>query len=321
MKYILFILLSLYSLNMIAQEELQVFYYNDKDVEVKKKQAVYKRVINTSEKGFGFTETWMDGTLKRVGFASQYEPRLRQIGKEITYYRNGKVKQEHVVKGINSIGEIKRYYENGNLKERGRFLKPTSVVWPDAFDYPNYVAFQIADSLGKTFLDEGKSGKFDIRYANGDKWEGEYVNGLKEGTIKEYVHLSKDTYIEEYIKGVFQNGIYIDESGKSTAYIVKEVLPGFKGGSEQLFSYISNNLKYPSQMKKNNIQGSVMVSFTIDYDGDLKDFKIVRGIDGGEEAENETIRVLMSSPLWNPGIRRGKPVKVSYTMPVRFSLN
>jgi antitoxin component YwqK of YwqJK toxin-antitoxin module len=108
MKKILMILLSVYSLNAVAQEEVQVSYYNENGEEVRKKQAHYIRIVTTRGENFEFKETWMNGDLKRTGFATQYEPRLRQSGKEITYYRNGKIKQEHEVKGSNSIGEIKR---------------------------------------------------------------------------------------------------------------------------------------------------------------------------------------------------------------------
>lgn len=320
MKKILMVLLSLYSLNIMAQEEVQVSYYNEKGEETKKKLAHYKRVVITNGKNFEFTESWMDGALKKTGFASQYEPRLRQFGKEVTYYRNGKIKQEQVVKGGNSIGEIKSYYENGSLKEWGRFLKPTPIGRLDAFDYPNYITLQIADSLGKTFLDEQNSGEFDITYANGDKWEGKYLSGLKHGSIKEYQHATMDTYVEEYERGIFIRGTYIDENQKATSYTKKEIFPEYKGGIENLYSFIADNIKYPVQMKKNNIQGRVIVHFVIDRDGNLKNFKILKGIDGGEQLEQEAIRVLMMSPKWNPGIQRGKTVKVSYSVPVMFAL-
>src|SRR5690606_16361986 len=155
-----------------------VSYYSGKGEEVKKKQAHYERTVMANGKSCECTETWIDSTVKRTGFDKQYEPRLRQLGKELTYYRNGKLKQESEVKGWNNIGEIKRYYENGNLKEWGKFLKSTSIGFSDAFEYPNYIAFQIADSLGNTFLDDQKSGEFSISYANGDKWEAEYLNGV-----------------------------------------------------------------------------------------------------------------------------------------------
>src|SRR5690606_9602860 len=121
--------------------------------------------------------------------------------------------------------------------------------WQDAFDYPNYVTFQIADSLGKTFLDEQKSGEFNITYANGDKWEGKYINGVKHGVFKEYRHAEKDTYIEEYERGVFSKGTYIDENQRAISYTKKEILPEYKGGIESLYMFITDNLKYPLQMK------------------------------------------------------------------------
>ena len=34
----------------------------------------------------------------------------------------------------------------------------------------------------------------------------------------------------------------------------------------------------------------------------------------------EAVRVVKSSPKWKPGIKNGKPVRVTYTLPVIFIL-
>jgi outer membrane biosynthesis protein TonB len=52
--------------------------------------------------------------------------------------------------------------------------------------------------------------------------------------------------------------------------------------------------------------------------GKVDDVKIVRGVH--PELDQEAIRVVMSSPDWEPGKEKGKNVNVVYTFPVIFML-
>ncbi len=97
-----------------------------------------------------------------------------------------------------------------------------------------------------------------------------------------------------------------------------EVLPNFPGGLPAFGKYLSKNIQYPPIARENNIQGRVIVNFVVEKDGSLTDIKVVRGIGGG--ADEEAIRVLKKSPKWTPGIQNGRPVRVSYTVPVNFTL-
>ena len=56
----------------------------------------------------------------------------------------------------------------------------------------------------------------------------------------------------------------------------------------------------------------------VEKDGSLTDIKTVRGIGSG--CDDEAMRVLKASPHWKPGIQNGRPVRVSYTIPVSFTL-
>lgn len=67
------------------------------------------------------------------------------------------------------------------------------------------------------------------------------------------------------------------------------------------------------------IEGRITISFVIDKDGSITNIKILRGIGFG--CDKEAIRVLNKMPKWNPGKQRGKPVKVSMTLPITFKLN
>jgi TonB family protein len=97
-----------------------------------------------------------------------------------------------------------------------------------------------------------------------------------------------------------------------------EVLPTFPGGLEQFGKFLGKNLRYPPIARESGIQGRVFCTFVVEKDGSLTDIKVSRGIGGG--CDEEAIRVLRSSPKWNPGIQHGRPVRVSYTVPIFFQL-
>lgn len=97
-----------------------------------------------------------------------------------------------------------------------------------------------------------------------------------------------------------------------------EKMPEFKGGHQGLMHYLGSNLQYPEQAIDSDIQGQVVVSFTVCEDGSLCDEKIMRSLGGG--CDEEALRVIKKMPRWEPGTKDGKPVKVRYVLPVRFQL-
>ncbi len=97
-----------------------------------------------------------------------------------------------------------------------------------------------------------------------------------------------------------------------------EVLPSFPGGLEAFGKFLGQNLRYPDVAKKVNIQGRVFCQFVVEKDGSLTNINVVRGIGGG--CDEEAVRVLAISPKWMPGKQNGEVVRVSYTIPIFFSL-
>lgn len=92
----------------------------------------------------------------------------------------------------------------------------------------------------------------------------------------------------------------------------------YPGGTAEFYKFIGNNLKYPDTAIKNNVQGNVLVSFIIEQDGTLADVKVEKKL--GYGTDEEAVRVLKLSKKWNPGKLEGKPVRVKYNIPVKFSL-
>jgi periplasmic protein TonB len=94
--------------------------------------------------------------------------------------------------------------------------------------------------------------------------------------------------------------------------------PMFPDGEAALFKYLSENIKYPAVAKDNGIQGTVVLSFVVSKTGNIEDVQVVRELEGGCSAE--AVRVVRGMPNWTPGKNNGKPVKVKYTLPVKFKL-
>ena len=99
---------------------------------------------------------------------------------------------------------------------------------------------------------------------------------------------------------------------------VVEDMPEFPGGEEALFKYLGKETKYPPMAKDAGVQGIVYVSFVVMEDGNIQDVEVLRGIGAG--CDEEAVRVVKSMPKWNPGKQRGKPVRVQYRLPIRFTL-
>src|ERR1700743_245923 len=110
----------------------------------------------------------------------------------------------------------------------------------------------------------------------------------------------------------------VTEEDPNKIFTAVEKEPGFPGGDEAFLKYLSKNIHYPAIAKENNVQGKVFLSFVVEKDGSLTDVKTVRGIGSG--CDDEAMRVLKASPKWKPGIQNGRPVRVSYTIPVSFTL-
>lgn len=107
-----------------------------------------------------------------------------------------------------------------------------------------------------------------------------------------------------------------ESDGEADIFQVVEDMPQFPGGSVQ--KWIAKNVQYPMIAQENNIQGKVFVQFVIEKDGSVSDVKVARSVD--PSLDKEAIRVVKAMPKWKPGKQRGKPVRVSYTVPINFQL-
>ena len=105
---------------------------------------------------------------------------------------------------------------------------------------------------------------------------------------------------------------------EQTIFEVVENMPDFPGGQAALMQYLAKNIKYPTIAQENGTQGRVIVQFVVNKDGSIVDAKVVRSVD--PYLDKEALRVINTMPKWKPGMQRGKPVRVKFTVPVMFRL-
>lgn len=109
-----------------------------------------------------------------------------------------------------------------------------------------------------------------------------------------------------------------EEDNSNEVFLIVEQMPSFPGGDQALRKFLATEVKYPVIAQENGIQGRVFVKFVIGKDGSVSDVQVARPFD--PNLDKEAVRVVKSMPKWTPGKQRGKPVRVSYTVPINFVL-
>lgn len=105
---------------------------------------------------------------------------------------------------------------------------------------------------------------------------------------------------------------------ETTIYTKGDKAPKFAGGEIEFMRFLSRNARYPWHARNNNIQGTVQVSFVVEADGTLTNFKIIKSV--APDLDAESIRVMHLSPKWKPGKKSGKPVRTLHQVPISFTL-
>jgi periplasmic protein TonB len=114
-----------------------------------------------------------------------------------------------------------------------------------------------------------------------------------------------------------------NQSGATDSGIVGEVFgsadvnPVFPGGTRAMQEFIRENVVYPDHARAEGIKGTILIYVVITRDGELRDIKVVRGLQ--PELDREVMRVIASMPAWTPAYRGGQPVNVHCILPVSVS--
>lgn len=104
-----------------------------------------------------------------------------------------------------------------------------------------------------------------------------------------------------------------EEEPEEDFFVVVEEMPELIGG----LASIQQNIRYPEMARRAGIEGRVYVQFIVNERGEVEDPRVIRGIGGG--ADEEALRAVREAKF-RPGMQRGRPVRVQYSLPVVFRL-
>lgn len=119
-------------------------------------------------------------------------------------------------------------------------------------------------------------------------------------------------------KGVVEAPKKDDEDYDKT-FTKVEIESMFPGGAQAWLRYLNKNLRYPDDAVNNEIQGTVVVQFIVDKEGNVSDVQAISGPDNGGLRE-EAVRVIKKSGKWTPAVQNGRQVKSYKKQPIVFKL-
>lgn len=108
----------------------------------------------------------------------------------------------------------------------------------------------------------------------------------------------------------------IDKAG---VYDFAEVMPAFKNGDADIEDYINSHIDYPQPALDESKEGKVNVTFVVDENGKVTNARST-GAKLGSGLDEEAVHVVSGMPQWTPGMIKGKPVKVSMSLPIIFKI-
>lgn len=127
-------------------------------------------------------------------------------------------------------------------------------------------------------------------------------------------------------------------------FTVVEENPTYVGGNDSLFRFLGRNIIYPAEARKLKVEGTVYVGFVVEKDGSITNIKVKRnvpetvinkvkvtGVDDvvtgskvvkrqDQSCAKEAVRVISMMPKWKAGKAKGVPVRVAFTLPIKFKL-
>ena len=138
-------------------------------------------------------------------------------------------------------------------------------------------------------------------------------------TDEALAHSGNDSTVT-FVSG-FGDDLFGGEGGTEMGepFYIVETMPSFRGGDLNKFrEWVTKRTNYPPEAIERKIEGKVYLTFIVESDGSVSNVTIVRGVD--PLIDNEAIKAIEGSPKWSPGLQRGQPVRVRYSMALNFEI-
>lgn len=126
-----------------------------------------------------------------------------------------------------------------------------------------------------------------------------------------------DSYkLEQWLISSYRNVYGIGLDTVPYAWLTEK--PTFPSQYIDFYHWLKNNIKYPREAKENRIEGSVIVTFTVNKLGYIENVNIKQSVH--PLLDSEVLRVISKSPKWSPGRFKGIAVPVTYQHTETFKI-
>ena len=309
------------NIRLIATTELQTFRQDDiKSFYMPNSYRFRKDKITRNSYTYYWT-SWLEGEKITIPYDGKSKStgnicdNLEQ-GKWIYYYPNGDKKIiAHYLDG-KLHGSLEEYSKDGNLNIIQNYNNDTLTGNFKRFNKKNiYMEGQ--------FIKGKRDGVWRYYHKNGKlESTGNFVNDIEDGIWKFY-NPNKDLVAKcefSYGKLIVGSREFYDSDGKKIdapdTILIADSPPEYRFGEVKMFEFIKNNIVIPQKVLDNKERGTIYISFLINPNGTLSDFRIEKTF--SEEFANCLIETFKKMPRWIPAYNKGNPVVVRFYCPFKL---
>jgi TonB family protein len=214
---------------------------------------------------------------------------------------------------------IERVYAfSGKIRSEKYFL--TSSLIDSAKDLTeNIIYSKVLTQKEINVMKRKIEGRYREWFDNGQLGKDFFViAGKKHGKLNFYWENGTPRRNDEYYNGELLTGSCYDKTGRLIQYFNLDMPATYPGGVEAMEKYISSNLQYPKTAMQNNIQGTVIVSFVVDNNGNIRQSWISKSVD--RDLNIEAVRLVRKMPKWFVELKNGEVVSSIQKVEINFVL-
>jgi len=225
-----------------------------------------------------------------------------------SYFQKRNAKGTIIYKPVDDAFIPKQVYRPGELQIRnGRFILMNSKG---------------EKMMDVTFVNDKIEG-VSKRYFEGGQLADSalYKDGILNGRSIYFHPNGQISSIEEYKEGFLQSAEIFDENGRKNNFSNDPTIDAeYPNGLDSMNAFLARNIEYPEIARDLGLEGKCILQFMVDFDGTVKDLRILRGVPDCFECDKEAMRVVKLMPKWKPGKVHNRVDKSYFYLPVSFTL-
>ncbi|MEO6914698.1 MAG: energy transducer TonB [Chitinophagaceae bacterium] len=152
---------------------------------------------------------------------------------------------------------------------------------------------------------------------------GNFTNNLADGQFDYFDLVGRFSSKKWYSNGIMIRDSLFDRQPTDSTEVQKvgtgETVATFKGGPNDWMRFLSRNLKSPEGATTSSMNGVVNLIFVVDEKGKVLNPEIFKSAE--YSMDEETLRLIRSSPDWVPASKDGVPIKSYKRQSVSFQIH